>query len=428
MVSIRSIGPTVFPRPFLYPVTETLFAPASGIPYLNDTCVSAAWGDQAKPFVSNYGYLVKTTVPPPEDLIPADGRFGAGPSRIRQAQVDALCGATELGTSHRKDPVKSRVHSIREGLSELFTLPAGFEIAIGNGGATAFWAVAASSLIRSRAMNAVFGEFGAKCAADWAAAPWISVDVNEVPAGSLVEVRDDAPEADVYAYPQNETSTGVASPLYRGAPGDALTLVDATSVAGASVVDWDLVDGYYFSPQKCFGSEGGLWLSVLSPAAIERVDELKDSNGSRYMPSFLSLSKALKQSVNDQTLNTPAIATLILLDEQIKWLLSSGGLAAAQQKATYGAQLISNWAEERDWAQMFVKNPEERSIVTSTVDLSSEIPADEVARALRTVGIRDIEGYRNLGRNQLRIASFPSVETSDIEALLNCIDWVANQY
>lgn len=360
-------------------------------------------------------------------MLPSDGRFGAGPSRIRPEQVEALASATELGTSHRKPAVKARVHSIREGLSELFTLPSGYEIAIGNGGATAFWSVAATSLVRERAKSAVFGEFGGKCAADWAGAPWLEVTVNGAPAGELAEVRDDVAQADVYAYPQNETSTGVASGLYRGAPGGALTVVDATSIAGASAVDWDLIDAYYFSPQKCLGSEGGVWLSVLSPAAVERAEELSANRAGRFMPSFLNLASALKQSRLDQTLNTPAIATLILLDEQIKWLLDQGGLAVAQDKAAAGAELIGNWANQREWAEMFVKNPEQRSIVTSTVDLAPEIPAAEVASVLRTVGIFDIEGYRGLGRNQLRIASFPSVETADIEALLACVDWVVDQ-
>lgn len=370
---------------------------------------------------------MKTINPPPSKILPADGRFGAGPSRIRAEQVEALAASTELGTSHRKPAVKSRVRSIREGLSELFTLPSGYEIALGNGGATAFWSVAASSLVRKQAKCAVFGEFGAKCAADWAAAPWLNVEVNEAPPGELAEVRDDIAQADVYAYPQNETSTGVASGLYRGAPGDALTVVDATSIAGASTVDWDLIDAYYFSPQKCFGSEGGLWLAVLSPAAVERAEELGAHRVDRYMPSFLNLASALKQSRQDQTLNTPAIATLILLDEQIKWLLDQGGLSAAQAKATRGAEMIADWAKQRDWAQMFVKNPDHRSIVTSTIDLEPEVSASEVAEVLRSVGVVDIEGYRGLGRNQLRIASFPSVETTDIAALLNCVDWVVDQ-
>ncbi len=375
----------------------------------------------------SYLYLVKTILPPPPELRPVDGHFGSGPSRIRREQVDALHAATELGTSHRKPAVKDRVRSIREGLRELFSLPATYEIAIGNGGATAFWSVAAASLVRERAKCATFGEFGAKCANDWAAAPWLQVEVTEAPAGKLATVQDDIAEADVYAYPQNETSTGVSSPIYRGAPGDALTVVDATSIAGAKTVDWDLVDAYYFSPQKALGSEGGLWLSVLSPEAVARTEELERAKDGRFMPSFLNLNTALKQSRQDQTLNTPAIATLILLDEQVRWLLDQGGLPAAQGKATAGASAVADWARNRDWAEMFVRNPEERSIVTSTVDLAPEISADQVANVLREVGILDIEGYRGLGRNQLRIASFPSVETSDIQALLASIDFVVDQ-
>lgn len=373
--------------------------------------------------------MLDVTAPPPA-LLPSDGRFGAGPSRIRAEQVRVLAAAGELGTSHRKPAVKALVRGIREGLNDLFSLPPGFEIALGNGGATAFWAVAAASLVEHRAKCAVFGEFGAKCAADLEAAPWIDVAVNEAPAGELAEVRDDVAEADVYAYPQNETSTGVTSPLYRGAPdgpgATALTVVDATSIAGAAPVDWNLLDTYYFSPQKAMGSEGGLWLAVMSPAAIERAERLV-TDRSRFVPSFLNLSEALRQSRADQTLNTPAIATLILLNEQVKWLLDEGGLPAASTKARAGADLIASWAESRPWAELFVRVPQWRSPVTTTVDLAPELPADEVSRILRSVGILDIDGYRKLGRNQLRISSFPSVPTADIEALLNCIDWVANQ-
>ena len=362
----------------------------------------------------------------PDSLLPADGRFGAGPSRVRRAQVDALAGSTELGTSHRAAPVKDRVRSIREGMTELFSLPDGFEIVIGNGGATAFWAVAAASLIDRKAKCAVFGEFGAKCAADWAAAPWLNVEAVETPPGTLSEVRDDVAQADVYAYPQNETSTGVASPLYRAAPGEALTVVDATSIAGATTVDWDLVDTYYFSPQKCFGSDGGLWLAIMSPEAIERAKQLDGAQG-RYMPSFLNLASALKQSTANQTVNTPAIASLILLDEQVKWLLDEGGLPVASRNSQAGADLIASWAQSRPWAEPFVKDPEWRSPVTTTVDLAPEIPARELSNILRASGVVDIDGYRKLGRNQLRISTFPSVPLADVEALLASIDWVAEK-
>ena len=364
--------------------------------------------------------------PPPSHLLPSDGRFGVGPSRIRPAQIDALTQASELGTSHRQSPVKARVASIREGLRELFSLPPSYEIALGNGGATAFWAIATSCLIETKAKAAVFGEFGAKFAEDISAAPWATVDVTQAPPGELATIEDPGATADTYAYTQNETSTGVVSPLYRGGPSPALTLVDATSIAGASVVDWDLVDAYYFSPQKCFGSEGGLWISVLSPDAIERTQRLvADTN--RYVPAILNLDEAVKASRVDQTLNTPAIATLILFDEQIKWMLDNGGLSAMEQKARAGANLIHEWAEARSFASLFVADPALRSPVTTTVDLAPEIDVYDLARTLRDVGIVDIEGYRKLGRNQLRIASFPSVETSDIGSLLACVDWMVDQ-
>ena len=369
---------------------------------------------------------MKETLTVPDSLLPADGRFGAGPSRIRRAQVDALANSTELGTSHRAAPVKARVASIREGLTELFSLPDGFEIAIGNGGATAFWAVAAASLIDRKAKCAVFGEFGAKCAADWAAAPWLSVDTVEAPPGSLSEGHDDTAQADVYAYPQNETSTGVASPLYRGAPGDALTVVDATSIAGATTVDWDMVDTYYFSPQKCFGSDGGLWLAIMSPSAVSRAKKLNGAEG-RYMPSFLNLTSALKQSAANQTVNTPAIASLILLDEQVKWLLDEGGLPVASRNSRAGADLVASWAQSRPWAELFVKDPQWRSPVTTTVDLAPEVSARELSDVLRNSGIVDVDGYRKLGRNQLRISTFPSVPLADVEALLDSIDWVVER-
>lgn len=366
---------------------------------------------------------------PPRSLAPTDGRFGAGPSLILPEHQRVLGTSSLLGTSHRKAPVKALVQGIREGLSELFSLPPGYEIAIGNGGATAFWSVAAASLVDSRAKCAVFGEFGAKCAADWAAAPWIDAEVISAPYGSLAEVRDSEASADVYAYPHNETSTGVASPLYRGAPSPALTVVDATSIAGAAPVDWDLVDVYYFSPQKCFGSEGGLWLAVLSPSAKERAERLaaQAGSGQRYMPSFLNLAQAASLTQQDQTLNTPAISSLVLLEAQVEWLLSQGGLNRAADKAAAGAELIGRWADSRPFAEPFVSDPALRSPVVTTVDLDQALPVDTLANTLRQIGVVDIEGYRKLGRNQLRISSFPSIATTDIQALLDCIDWIADR-
>lgn len=360
---------------------------------------------------------------PPSNLLPQDGRFGAGPSRIRPEQVRALYEATELGTSHRQPPVKSRVHSIREGLRELFSLPEGYEITLGSGGATAFWAIAATSLVEKRARTAVFGEFGGKFATDLSNTPWLSLDVVEAAPGSLATVQEREATADVYAYPQNETSTGVTSPLYKGAPSGALTLVDATSIAGAITVDWEKVDAYYFSPQKCFGAEGGLWVAVLSPEAQERAAELAASP-SRFMPTILDLSAAIKQSKADQTVNTPAISSLILFDEQIKWMLREGGLQEMQARSAKGAGLIHAWAKDRPFASLFVKERQLRSPVVTTVDFDTSVSAAAMAKALREVGVVDIEGYRKLGRNQLRIASFPSIQHTDIEALLASIDWM----
>ncbi len=372
--------------------------------------------------LTSLGFMNYTALPPAH-LLPGDGRFGSGPSRIRAEQMKVLSEASEMGTSHRQAPVKARVRSIKEGLRELFSIPEGYEIAFGMGGATAFWAVATTSLIEHSAHAAVCGEFGAKFAADIAAAPWASVQVTEVPAGQLALIPGDAPAADTYVYAQNETSTGVVSPLYRAGSSPALTLVDATSIAGATEVTWDEVDAYYFSPQKAFGSEGGLWVSVLSPAAVDRAERLAGSND-RYMPSFLNLAEALKQSRLDQTLNTPAIATLVLFDEQVKWMLQSGGIEAMQARARAGSTLIQDWATERPFASLFVENPPWRSPVTTTVDFAPEIDADALAKTLRQVGIVDIEGYRKLGRNQLRFASFPSIPTQDIQSLLNCLDWM----
>lgn len=356
-------------------------------------------------------------------MLPKDGRFGAGPSRIRPEQMRALYAAEEMGTSHRQAPVKNRVASLKSGLRELFSLPSSYEIVFGLGGATTFWAVATSSLIEARAKAAVFGEFGAKFASDVARAPWAEVEVVEAAPGSLAMIEDAQPQADSYLYTENETSTGVVSPLYRGAPAPALTIVDATSIAGASVVDWEKVDVYYFSPQKCFGSEGGLWIAVLSPAAQERARRLGAAKD-RFMPAALDLSEAMKQSAADQTVNTPALATLILFDEQVRWMLAEGGMPAMVQRTREGSSLVHSWAEERDFASLFVEVPRWRSPVTTTVDFAPEVPILQIAKSLRDVGVVDIEGYRKLGRNQLRIASFPSTPPSDIAALLESLDWM----
>lgn len=359
-------------------------------------------------------------------MLPSDGRFGAGPSRIRAEQMQALCSATEMGTSHRKVPVKDRVASLKAGLRDLFSLPPSYEIVFGLGGATTFWAVAATSLVENRAEAAVFGEFGAKFAADISRAPWAEVEVVEAPPGELAIIQEPGEGVDTYAYTENETSTGVVSPIYRPAPSPALTLVDATSIAGASVVDWESVDAYYFSPQKCFGSEGGLWVAILSPAAVERARELEHATD-RFMPAALNLAAAIKQSAADQTVNTPALATLILFDEQVKWMLANGGMPEMVRRSQAGATLVQEWAESRSFAAPFVKVPKWRSTVTTTVSFEGDVPILQIAKELREVGIVDIEGYRKIGGNQLRIATFPSTPPSDVAALLDCLDWMVER-
>ena len=358
---------------------------------------------------------------PPESMRPKDGRFGAGPSLIRPAQMQVLHKSTEMGTSHRKPAVKARVASIKAGLAELFSLPEDYEIVLGNGGASAFWPIAAVSLIRSQARFATFGSFSKKFAADARKANWLTVSLDEAENGSLTRVQADG--SDAYGYAHNETSTGVTSPIYRVSDNSqALTLVDGTSIAGAAPIDLHDVDAYYFSPQKAFGSDGGLWWAILSPAAIERAKELT-ARTDRFVPDFLNLTKAIEMSRQDNTVNTPAVATLILMDEQIQWMLFKGGLPSMYQKAAAGAKLVQDWAAARDFATPFVENEAWRSPVISTIDLDPAIDVATLANGLREAGIFDIEGYRALGRNQLRIASFPSIATEDIAALLECLDY-----
>jgi Phosphoserine aminotransferase len=330
-----------------------------------------------------------------------------------------MCSAPQWGTSHRKAPVKNLVATVQDGLSDLFSLPDGYEIVLGNGGSTAFWSLACTSLIKSAGSFAVFGEFSSKFAKDAEGSPWLRATDYTAPAGQVAILEAD--DSDIGAYPQNETSTGAASPLYR-APQE-LTIVDATSIAGASVVDLELVDVYYFAPQKCFGSDGGLWIAIMSPAAIERAFSLAQKDDRPHF-GFLDLKAAILASRKNQTVNTPAIGTLLLMASQIQWMQDLGGLPATSAKSAAGARLIQEWAENRDFAKCFVENPKWRSPVVTTVDIDDDIPVSELANTLRQVGIVDIEGYRGLGRNQLRIASFPSIDTEDIAALLGCLDWV----
>ncbi|MFC0676189.1 phosphoserine transaminase [Brachybacterium hainanense] len=362
----------------------------------------------------------------PAELFPADGRFGSGPSRIRREQIEALsrAGATVLGTSHRQAPVKDLVRRIRSGLAELFSLPEGYEVVLGNGGSTAFWDAAAFSLVRERAQHVVIGEFSSKFAAETRGAPHLAepVIVSGEPGTLARPVAD--PSVDVYAFPHNETSTGVMVPVRRpaGASADQLVLVDATSAAGGAAVDITEADAYYFAPQKAFGSDGGLWIALLSPAAITRVEEIARSD--RWIPEFLSLKVALENSRKDQTLNTPAVATLLLMAEQIEWMLAQGGLAWADERTRTSSGLVYDWAERRPETSPYVADPSARSQVVATIDVDESIDAVAITTLLRRYGIVDIEPYRKLGRNQLRIAVFPSVPPSDVEALLAVLDHV----
>jgi phosphoserine aminotransferase len=361
----------------------------------------------------------------PPELLPRDGRFGCGPAKIRPETVTALAnaGARLLGTSHRQAPVKSLVGHVRSGLAELFQLPDGYEVILGNGGSTTFWDVAVSSLIRRRSAHASFGEFSAKFAAAAAAAPHLAApSVVTAPVGS-VAVPDAVEGADVYAWAHNETSTGALAPVRRvpDADADALVVVDGTSAAGGVQLDVAATDVYYFAPQKSLGSDGGLWIALLSPAALARVDELAATD--RWIPESLSLATAVANSRLDQTLNTPAIATLFMLADQLDWLNSQGGLAFAASRTSASAAHIYSWAEASPVAVPFVSDPAYRSPVVATIDFEG-VNAPTLAATLRANGIVDTEPYRKLGRNQLRIGMFPNVDPSDVALLCQSIDWV----
>ena len=359
----------------------------------------------------------------PRDLLPVDGRFGCGPSKVRPAQLEALLtsGASILGTSHRQAPVKNLVGSVRERLAALFRVPEGYEILVGNGGSTAFWDAAAFGLIERRSQNLVFGEFGGKFAAS-AAAPWLEApDVRKAEPGSRVaaEIVDGI---DVYAWPHNETSTGVAAPVERIAADGALTVIDATSAAGGIDFDAAQADLYYFAPQKNLGSDGGLWFAVASPAAIDRIERIAASD--RYIPEFLSLKNALDNSRLNQTLNTPALTTLHLLDSQLSWILDNGGLTWASARTTESSSVLYDWAAQTDAATPFVTDPSHRSPVVVTIDFDESVDAAAIAKTLRANGIVDTEPYRKLGRNQLRVATFVSIEPDDVRQLTRSMDYV----
>ena len=365
----------------------------------------------------------------PDGLRPRDGRFGSGPGKVRPKALAALAasGSTYMGTSHRQPPVKGLVRRVRDGVAALFGLPAGYEVVLGNGGVTAFWDAAAFGLVRDRAQHLSFGEFSAKFASVTRRAPWLGEPtVVEAEPGTLARPYAE-PGVDVYAWPHNETSTGVMAPVRRveGVDSDALLVVDATSGAGGLPLDTSQVDVYYFAPQKCFASDGGLWLAVMSPRALDRLTEIAATG--RYVPSSLDLGIALDNSRKDQTYNTPAVATLFLLAEQLDWLNGNGGLDFAVDRTSDSSARLYTWAEKSPFATPFVAEPSARSLVVGTIDFDSSVDAAAVATALRRNGIVDVEPYRKLGRNQLRVAMFPAVDPADVEALTACIDHVVRE-
>ena len=368
-----------------------------------------------------------TSLTIPTELKPADGRFGCGPSKVRPAQLQALAAAGDLfGTSHRQAPVKNLVGRVRDGLRQLFSLPDAYEVILGNGGSTAFWDAAAFGLIDSRSLHLTYGEFSAKFASAVAKNPFVGdpIVVKADPGGAPDPVSD--PSVDLIAWAHNETSTGVAVPVQRPAgAGDALIAIDATSAAGGLPVDITEADAYYFAPQKNFAGDGGLWIALMSPAALARVEKVAAAG--RWVPDFLSLPIAIENSVKNQTYNTPAIATLILLAEQIDWLLGNGGLGWATKRTADSSARLYAWAEATEYTTPFVADPTLRSQVVGTVDFANDVDASAVAKILRTNGIVDTEPYRKLGRNQLRVGMFPAVEPDDVSALTQCIDWVVQR-
>jgi len=366
-----------------------------------------------------------TTAQIPAELKPADGRFGCGPSKVRPEALEKLAGQSALmGTSHRQAPVRDLVGRVRSGLVDLFSAPDGYEVVLGNGGTTAFWDAAAAWLIRERALHLTYGEFSQKFAKVTAGAPFLAdpILVEADPGDAPAPTAD--PAADAIAWAHNETSTGVMVPVARRqASGDALVLVDATSGAAGLPVDVNQTDAYYFAPQKAFGADGGIWLALLSPAAIERIEQL-DGAPNRWQPGFLSLKTALDNSRKEQTYNTPALATLLLLGDQIEWMLAGGGLDWCVQRTSASSGHLYGWAEQSDFATPFVADPAKRSLVVGTIDFEDSVDAAVIAATLRANGIVDVEPYRKLGRNQLRIALFPAIEPDDVATLTRAIDFL----
>jgi phosphoserine aminotransferase len=365
----------------------------------------------------------------PVDMLPADGRFGAGPSKVRPEAVQAVAdtGTAILGTSHRQTPVRDLVGRVRAGMAELFSLPDGYEVVLGNGGTTAFWDVATVGLVRRRSQHLSFGEFSSKFTKAAKSAPFLDdPDVVESEPGTRPAPRAQA-GVDAYAWPHNETSTGVMAPVRRveGADDDALVLVDATSGAGGLPVDVTESDVYYFAPQKCFAADGGLWLALMSPRALDRAEELAAAD--RWVPGFLDLPTAIDNSRKNQTYNTPALATLLLLADQLDWINGNGGLDWAVGRTTDSSSRLYTWAEKTAYTTPFVTDPDARSLVVGTIDFDDAVDAAAVAKVLRANGVVDVEPYRKLGRNQLRVAMFPAVDPDDVEALTHCIDHVVER-
>jgi phosphoserine aminotransferase len=370
----------------------------------------------------------------PDEIKPGDGRFGSGPSKVRPQALASLAGdgAAVMGTSHRQQPVKALVGEIRAGLGELFSLPDGYEVALGNGGATAFWDAAAFGLIRERSLHLAFGEFSQKFAGVVKGAPFlgepvvVSAEPGDAPDPASLGAQAAQGGADAIAWAHNETSTGVMTQVVRpDRAGDALVLIDATSGAGGLPVDASQADAYYFAPQKNFAADGGLWLALLSPAAVQRVEQLHACE--RWIPSFLSINTALENSRKDQTYNTPAVATLFLLAQQIRWMLEQGGLDWCVKRTTLSSEQLYGWAERSGYATPFVADPQKRSLVVGTIDFADDVDAARIAATLRANGIVDVEPYRKLGRNQLRVGMFPAVEAADVQALTACIDYVVER-
>jgi len=363
----------------------------------------------------------------PTELLPADPRFGCGPSKVRPGQIDAIVAGSRaiIGTSHRQPAVKNVVGSIRAGLAELFALPAGYEIVCSLGGATAFWDAATFGLITKKSGHLAFGEFSAKFAAASAKAPWldeptvISAEPGDAPAPQAM------PGCDVIAWAHNETSTGAMVPITRPAGSEgSLVVIDATSGAGGLPVDMSQADVYYFSPQKCFASDGGLWFAAMSPAAIERIGKIAASD--RFIPAFLNLQTAVDNSRKNQTYNTPAVSTLLLMDDQVRWMNNNGGLAGMVDRTTESSSILYGWADNHEVASCYVTDPAKRSLVVGTIDFADSIDAAKIASALRANGIVDVEPYRKLGRNQLRIGMFPAIDSADVRTLTQAIDFIVN--